>query len=283
MNENRTERKKNKLWLLFPIVIILSYSYGLVTIRYRIFPYNQIRSAFLFQRDFFDNVPEPIRGEDTTYTLATYSRSYYGLLTNGRLDLKDSLPYRSEGIYHHSRAINPNESAIIVMDPWIDSPSDHLNEYYGNIAESKIVPLVRAAQTKGHPVIVLTNDCNFTQYSCKIHDELQDMANKEQISVIYHQSMDDEQFSNYLKKRQIKTLFYIGFASNMCVIGRKMGMIPMKLNGFQLLFVPEASAAVEEKDTWNSQSIHKETTKVISQWIGEIAKYEDMMNALSTN
>jgi len=215
--------------------------------------------------------------------LPTYRRSYSKLTDEGGLDLNDSLPYQSEGIYHQKRVINPYESAIIVMDPWIDMPSNHLTEYYGKIAVSKIVPLVKAAEKKGHPVIVLTNNCNNFQYNCKITDILQDMVNKKQITVIYHQDMDDDQFANYLKKKQINTLFYIGFTSNMCIIGRNMGMIPMKNNGFQLFFVPEASAAMEEKDTWGNQSIHKVTTKVISQWIGEIVKYDDMMNALSAH
>ena len=279
MNEN-----KNKLWVLFPIVIILSYSYGLVTIKYQIFPYNQIKYATdLFKESDIHVLGLFLEEGVTTYILPAYSRSYFGLTNTGSLDLKDSLPYRSEGVYHYSRTINPKESAIIVMDPWIDMASNHLNEYYGKIAESKVVPLVRAAQAKGHPVIVLTNDCNAVQYNCRVTDELQDMIEKKQINLVYHQDMDGDQFSDYLKKQQIKTLFYIGFASNMCVIGRKMGMIPMKHNGFRLFFVPEASAAVEEKDTWKDQSIHKGTTNLISQWIGEIVKYEDMMNALSTN
>jgi nicotinamidase-related amidase len=280
MNENR---KRNILWLVFSLVIILSYGYGLITIKYQIFPYNQIKhvTALFNETNIF--IPDVFRGEGvTTYILPTYRRSYFSLTEEGVLDLKKSLPYRAEGIYYQNRSINPYESAIIVMDPWIDMASNHLNEYYGKIAESKIVPLVQAAQAKGHPVIVLTNNCNAVQYNCKITDELQDMANKKQVTIIYHQDMnDDEQFSDYLKKRKIKTLFYVGFASNMCVIGRQMGMIPMKINGFQLFFVPEASAAVEEKDTWSNQSIHKGTTKVISQWIGEIVKYDDMMKSLS--
>lgn len=280
----RTGRKKNKLWLLLPIVIILSYVYGLVTIKYRVFPYDQIMNAAILFNESDIYVSGLFREEGaTTYLLPTYSLSYFALTDKGNLDLKGSLPYRSEGIYHHSRTISPNESAIIVMDPWIDMASDHLNEYYGKIAKLKIVPLVRAAHAKGHPVIVLTNNCKAVKYNCKVTDELQGMIENNKISVVYHQDMDDEQFSYYLKTQKIDTLFYIGFASNMCVIGRKMGMIPMKHNGFKLFFVPEASAAVEENDTWNDQSIHKGTTKMISQWIAEIVKYEDMMNALSSN
>ncbi len=216
-----------------------------------------------------------------TYILPTYSLSYFSLTSEGDLDLKNALPYPSEGTYHYRRAINPIESAIIVMDPWIDMPSEYLNDYYGKISETKIVPLVKAARTKGHPVIVLTNDCNSVSYSCRVTDELQEMIDKNQINVFYHQEMDGDRFSDYLKRQNINTLAYVGFASNMCVIGRKTGMIPMKHKGFRLFFVPEASAAVEEQGTWEDQSVHKATTKLISQWIAEIVEYEAMMNALS--
>lgn len=282
----RTEqnRKRIRLWIVFPIVIILSYVYGLVTIKYQIFPYNQIKLLATFFNETDIIVPGVFRRKGvTTYMLPTYLRSYFRLTEEGHLDLKNSLPYRSEGIYYQNRVINPYESAIIVMDPWIDMASNHLNEYFGKISESKIVPLVKAAQAIGHPVIILTNNCNVSKYNCKITHKLQDMVNKKQATILYHQDMNGNQFSYYLKKQQINTLFYVGFSSNMCVIGRRKGMIPMKLNGFQLFFIPEASAAVEEKDTWSNQSIHKGTTKVISQWIGEIVKYDDMMSALSVH
>ncbi len=56
-------------------------------------------------------------------------------------------------------------------------------------------------------------------------------------------------------------------------------MIPMTHQGFKILFMPDASAAVEYDDTWHDQSIHKATTKMISQWIAEIIDYEEFMEA----
>jgi hypothetical protein len=72
---------------------------------------------------------------------------------------------------------------------------------------------------------------------------------------------------------------YVGFASNMCVIGRRMGMIPVVQQGFKTYFVPEASAAVETEETWETGSMHRETTNLISQWIAEIVHYDDLMQA----
>lgn len=83
-----------------------------------------------------------------------------------------------------------------------------------------------------------------------------------------------------MRSQGIDSLIYIGFASNMCVIGRRMGMIPMVHEGFKLFFVPEASAAVEYPDTWQDQSIHRATTRIISQWIAEVIDYEEFMQAV---
>jgi nicotinamidase-related amidase len=95
--------------------------------------------------------------------------------------------------------------------------------------------------------------------------------------------MDDDEFAIYLRTQGVKSLIYTGFASNACVIGRQMGMIPMVQQGFQTFFVPKASAATEFADSWDDGSIHKATTKIISQWIGEIIEYDDLMNVLSSN
>jgi hypothetical protein len=66
----------------------------------------------------------------------------------------------------------------------------------------------------------------------------------------------------------------------MCVIGRSMGMIPMKNHGFNIYFIPEASAAIEYAESWKNQSIHKSTTRIISQWIAEIIDYDEFMKAV---
>lgn len=82
--------------------------------------------------------------------------------------------------------------------------------------------------------------------------------------------------------RGIGSLIYVGFASNKCVMGRPMGMIPMKHRGFDIFFVPEASAAIELPDTWEDQSIHAATTRIVSQWIAQIIDYETLLEALSS-
>jgi nicotinamidase-related amidase len=222
----------------------------------------------------------------SAYKVTTYRQSYFKLNSSGSLEEKSGLPFRSEDMYRFERTINPSATAVVVMDPWVDMVSTHLNEFYGQITKSRIMPLVKKALERGHPIIVLTNDPDKVDYNTNIYPELAAIASnsysgsyKEKIDVLYHQDYDDESFAAYLRSNGISTLIYTGFASNMCVIGRRMGMIPMSHHGFQLFFVPEASAAVEYKDTWDNQTIHHATTEIISQWIAEIIDYDVFMHA----
>ena len=218
----------------------------------------------------------------TSYQITTYRQSYFKLNSNGALEEENGLPFRSEETYRFERVIDPGATAIIVMDPWVDMASAHLNETYGRITESRVLPLVTKALERGHPVIVLTNDPEKVEYNTNIHPELSALASSGKIEVIYHQDLDDGEFAAHLRSKGINALVYTGFASNMCVIGRRMGMIPMVHHGFKLFFVPEASAAVEYPDTWDSQSIHHATTQIVSQWIAEIIDYDDFIDPKAT-
>lgn len=218
----------------------------------------------------------PQRGP--TYTVNTHRQSYFRLDENGGLVERDGLPFRDENIYRFKRTIDPATTAIVVMDPWIDMASKHLNDYFGRIAGSRVVPLVKKGLQRGHRVIVLTNDPGI-RYNTKIHPELAVLVEAGQATLLYHQDLDDDQFAEHLRKDGINALIYTGFASNMCVIGRRMGMIPMVQQGFKTFFVPEASAAVETEETWETGAVHRETTNIIAQWIAEIVHYEDFMQA----
>lgn len=213
------------------------------------------------------------------YAVTTYRQSYFQLNENGGLVEKDGLPIRAEKVYELKRTIDPHTAAIVVMDPWIDMASDHLNEYYGRILESHVAPLVDKGLARGHRIFVLTNDPKGVKYNTKIYPKFAALVADGKATLLYHQNLDDDLFAESLRKAGVNTLIYTGFASNMCVIGRRMGMIPMVQQGFKTYFVPEASAAVETEGTWESGSVHRETTQIISQWIAEIVPYDEFMRA----
>ncbi len=164
------------------------------------------------------------------------------------------------------------------MDPWEDSGSSFLNNYFDPIIKGSLLPLIEKSLTLNIPVIVLTNaPVENADYSNKVHPAIDALAKLGKVHIVYHQETDSSRFSEWLRRMSIDTLIYSGIASNMCVIGRDLGMIPMQGKGFRLFFVPEASAAVEFGESWNTGEIHKSTTILISQWVGELISLNDFL------
>jgi nicotinamidase-related amidase len=218
------------------------------------------------------------------FTISTKSKSFFLLNKNGGLvpEIIDGKRFFKEGedVYTFQRNFVSKKTALIVMDPWADSGSDFLNQYFSPIYLTNILPLVIKATTLKMPVIVLTNDPNKNNnkgYGSKVFPELEKMAIEGSLQILYHQDFDGKQLAKYLRDKGVNTLIYSGFSSNMCVIGRDTGMIPMKINGFKLYFIPKASAAVEFKDSWETGSVHKNTTSIISQGIAEIIELDDFL------
>jgi nicotinamidase-related amidase len=214
-----------------------------------------------------------------SYTLTTSRLSHFALDSNGSIELVESLPCTLEKRYQFKRTIDPSHTAMVVMDPWIDMPSEFLNDYYMSVTKSRIIPLVKQALSLGHLIIILTNDPDKAMYNSKIDVELQTLVKQGKADLLFHQDLDDVGFADYCRSKGITSLIYTGFASNMCIIGRKMGMIYMGHQGFKIFFVPDASAAVEYADSWQDKSLHKATTKIISQWIAEIVDYDEFIKS----
>src|SRR3569623_243282 len=52
------------------------------------------------------------------YTVTAYRQSYFALDENGGLVEQNGLPIRAEMVYQFQRKIEPDTTAIVVMDPW---------------------------------------------------------------------------------------------------------------------------------------------------------------------
>jgi nicotinamidase-related amidase len=209
------------------------------------------------------------------------SRSYFAKDKQGQLipELIEGKQYYKlgEDIYNLTRSINTSKTALVVMDPWKDSGSPLLRNYNEPIIK-KIVPLIKKSIDLEIPVIVLTNRSQKSaDFGSQIHPDIEKLASSNKVILVYHQDTNSNKFAKWLGDRSIDTLIYCGFASNMCVIGRDLGMISMRLKGFRMFFVPEASAAVEFKESWETGAIHHSTTILISQWLAEIIALSDFL------
>ena len=215
-----------------------------------------------------------------SYEVSTSKHSFFELDNNGLLI--GPIPKVKESEYYFRRTILSAETAVIVMDPWVDMPSDFLNSENRKALQIGLLPAVQDAVAGGHLVIVLTNNPATSPYSSSIPWELSKLAREGKAEILYHDDLNERRFATYLNRRNITTLIYTGFHSNICVIGRPTGLVCMANKGFKLYFVPEASAAAEFGNSWQDGTLHRATTMSISMSLAEILHLDSWQEGLQT-
>ncbi|NLF41572.1 MAG: isochorismatase family protein [Bacteroidales bacterium] len=263
--------------IIFSIVLGMFF-YGVGVGEFHWPPYGLLHSLTKGLSDGFERVSSLQQTDGASYDIQTWRTSYYALDNEGQLLLEELFPYRNEMVYTFNRLVNPQKTAIVVMDPWIDSPSEELNIDYEVIIVNRIIPVVEKGIELGHPIIVLTNSSLNRAYSNQIHPYLNRLVKESCVYLLYHEEYDDREFAAFLRRIGVTSLIYTGFASNLCVIGRPMGIIHMVNNGFRCFSIPEASAAVEFENTWDTGAIHEMTTKIIAQWMAEIININEFLS-----
>ncbi len=224
----------------------------------------------------------------TTFTVPTERRSFFELDEKGAAKLdKNGVPYQAKtDVIQFRQTFSAANTAFFVVDPWNDMPGNFLNEYYEKIIQNKILPLIQQASVYQFSVYIFTNDCKAIQptpYSCTVDKKFHALVKKYPwVHIVSWQALQVDAFVEKLKKQGISNLIYTGFASNMCVIDRPTGMISMRQRGFSLYFIPEASAAVETKATWETGDIHHAMTQIISQSMAKLIQYREIDSALNT-
>lgn len=148
---------------------------------------------------------------DYVFQIKTTSRSFFARDETGNLipEQKNGKKYYQvgENVYDFSRPINTNKTALIVMDPWEDSGSSFLNDYYKPVTKKKLIPLINKSITLGIPVIVLTNSpLESADYGNKVAPEIESPAKQGKLHIIYHQSTDSRGFSEWLRDMGVDTL-----------------------------------------------------------------------------
>lgn len=228
--------------------------------------------------------PNTVKNADgsITYTLRTKRYSHWKFKEDGTMDqVSDTKINAEDKWYGFDKEFSSKDTAFIVMDPWIDWADDFVNDYFGEITQKTTLPLMQAAAESGHTVIILTNDPAKVTYNTKIDPGLQALVDAGKAELLYHTDYTVDTFLQLLESKGIKKLMYTGYASNMCVLFRELGIARMALTGkVETYFIPECSGALEHADTWDTQEIHNATTLVISQTQALLVDFDDIMKAI---
>ncbi|MBQ3054868.1 MAG: hypothetical protein IJC88_02060 [Oscillospiraceae bacterium] len=217
-----------------------------------------------------------------SYTLCTKRYSHWKYKSETELEFLSETKIATCDTWNpFIRRFESKKTAIIIMDPWINTPSDFGNEYFGRVTDEKILPLVRAAQKSGHQIIVLSDDPS-GPYNSKIPQELQEMVDDGRATLFVHGKTSLEDFKNYALQHGIEKFVYTGFCTNICILFRELGLPNIvRLRIGEAYLIPDCAAAMEHGDTWDSQIVHQSAALLISQAQALLIEYEDIMNAIT--
>jgi nicotinamidase-related amidase len=89
-----------------------------------------------------------------------------------------------------------------------------------------------------------------------------------------------EQFDAWLREREITTLLYTGFCTNLCILDSPAAMKAMAAQGYRCVILREATMAVEFPDTLETLLHTRAALQYIEAWVGYSASAADLRRAL---
>lgn len=92
-----------------------------------------------------------------------------------------------------------------------------------------------------------------------------------------------EQLHTLSTERQILHLFYAGFATNWCLIGRDYGIIPMNERGYNIIVVRDATTGIEFHDTVDELTATEITIREIETKYGWSTSTDAFIKALDSS
>ena len=90
---------------------------------------------------------------------------------------------------------------------------------------------------------------------------------------------DGEQLHRVLAERRLHTLFYVGFAANMCVPHRDYGMRAMNKRGYDVVLIRDCTTAIEMADTVGEMALTKAAILDVEVNVGYTVSSGDLLAA----
>jgi len=90
---------------------------------------------------------------------------------------------------------------------------------------------------------------------------------------------DELELHSILQRRGIKTLFYAGFATNMCVINRPYGIKNMSERGYNIVLLRDCTDGIEFTDTENGMWVTKLAIRDVEINYGHTTTSDELINS----
>jgi len=94
---------------------------------------------------------------------------------------------------------------------------------------------------------------------------------------------DGPQLHAVLTERQVHTLFYVGFAANMCIPHRDYGMRAMKQRGYEVVLIEDCTTAIEVADTVGEMALTKAAILDVQVNVGYTVSSGGLLDAGDTH
>jgi nicotinamidase-related amidase len=86
-----------------------------------------------------------------------------------------------------------------------------------------------------------------------------------------------DQLDDYLKARQIETLIYTGFATDMCVLGSEGGARAMLARGYRCILVRDGTVGVETPEGFPERLATRYGTHIFEWSLGYSTTFAEFM------
>ena len=160
--------------------------------------------------------------------------------------------------FNVNKRIPANEAALILVDVWEPSPNNEgLPNRSREIISTTIYDVLQAARENDMLII-----------HAPAGGIIADIVSPLENEIVLDSSNwipDDKELHIILLQRNIKTLFYVGFATHICVLNRPYGIKRMHGLGYQIILLRDCTSSMEYHDTlegmWVTRTAIREVEK----------------------
>lgn len=175
--------------------------------------------------------------------------------------------------------LKTDRTAYIIIDPWCDAGSSYLNAMITKAIDEYVLPLANRFADCGARIIIATNKPPLTPNA--IDYRLQSLVDSGLAEIVYHQDLDTPEKIVALLE-SVDTLVFAGFAANMCVLFRPLGIISLysQFSGDSkktMYFVPEATAGVAFTNDADNIRMRDDICITLAQnHIASLVRFDDL-------
>lgn len=168
--------------------------------------------------------------------------------------------------YFHD--LKPRQTALVLIDVFDEHPNKALSERVQLNIKEKLVPLVDLVRRKN--ILVL-----YALHGFKLNRALS--IQKQDVILNFSSSPP---FHDFLQKRNIKNLLYAGYASNMCLLFRAVGIYHMSAyNKYNIIIVRDCTLAYETPKTLKGQWANEVVINMVEAQWGSSTTLDDLRAA----